>query len=320
MANDRFAAIEAGGTKILCALADRDRGVLAHARFATGDPESAFAAIAGFFDAQAARHGPVAAGGIASFGPLDLDRRSPGYGSLTTTPKPGWPSVNVLRRVTALLGAPVAIDTDVNCAGLAEARYGAGALLDRFCYVTVGTGIGVGLIEHGRPVAGGGHPEAGHSRVPRARGDEAFGGICPYHGDCLEGLACGPAMHRRWDSSAEHLAEDHSAWAFEAHYLACLCVNLMYTVRPQRIILGGGVMERRSLYDRVRAHFAELTAGYALDRWSADPARFIAAPELREPSPGLIGAIELARDAAGRAPDGHRDRGAAAGPPPRCGS
>ena len=304
MSSHTLAGIEAGGTKILCAVATVTGEVLAQARIETGAPDATFATLAAFFAAQRDTYGPVVAGGLASFGPLDLDRGSPSYGRLTTTPKPGWGGVDMLGRVAAMLGAPVAIDTDVSCAALAEAREGAGRGLDRLCYVTIGTGIGVGIVEHGRIARGAGHPEAGHIRVPRASGDAAFGGACPYHGDCLEGLASGPALAARWNMGAEYLTEDHVGWEQEAHYLACLCVALTYIARPQRIVLGGGVMERVSLHDRVRARFADLTGGYALDRWSADTATFIATPVLREPSPGLVGALLLAQALSNGALDG----------------
>lgn len=289
------AAVEAGGTKMLCVVASGGGEVLAQVRIATGEPDATFAAMAAFFAAERQKHGPVRAGGIASFGPLDLDRGSPHYGRLTTTPKPGWAGVDMLGQVAGMLDAPVAIDTDVACAALAEARAGAGHGLDRLCYVTVGTGIGVGFFEHGHSVGGAGHPEVGHIRVPRAPGDESFAGVCPYHGDCLEGLASGPALAARWGGGAEHLPEDHVAWHQQAHYIACLCINLTYTARPQRIVLGGGVMERAGLYDRVRTRFAELMGGYAPDRWSGDPASYIAVPMLREPSPGVAGALMLAQ-------------------------
>lgn len=297
MSGDLFAGIEAGGTKILCAVAAGDGSILAEQRIPTAAPEETFAAVAAFYRAQRDRHGPLRAAGVASFGPLDLDPGSTGYGSLTTTPKSGWSGVAMLGRIADIVGAPTAIDTDVNCAGLAEARYGAGRSLDRICYVTVGTGIGMGHIEHGRPVAGVGHAEAGHMRVARAPGD-AFAGTCPYHDDCLEGLACGPAMAARWGKSADLLGDDHIGWSFEAHYLACLCLNLTYILRPERIILGGGVMAHRSLHARVRERFAALAAGYSLDRCSADPEHFICPPIAEAPSAGLVGAIALARDLA----------------------
>ncbi|TPG37989.1 ROK family protein [Sphingomonas koreensis] len=293
--NDLVAGIEAGGTKMLCAIAAGDGRVVTQQRIATAAPDETFAAIADFYRRECDRHGRVTAGGVASFGPLDLDRDSPHHGSLAATPKPGWSSIDIRGRIAAILDAPTVIDTDVNCAALAELKYGAGQRLDRLCYVTVGTGIGMGWIEGGQLTLGMGHPEAGHIRVPRAPGDEGFSGICPYHGDCLEGLACGPAMAARWGTDAEALNDDHAGWRHQAHYIACLCIELMYTMRPQRIILGGGVMSRSSLYDRVRNRFAALANGYALDRWSIDPAAFICAPALSDPSPGLVGAIELAR-------------------------
>jgi len=295
MPNDVFAAIEAGGTKFLCAVASADGHVLAQQRIATVAPDETFAAVASFYDRQREILGPVAAAGVASFGPLDLDHASSSLGRLTTTPKPGWSGVDMRGRVAAIVRAPVVIDTDVNCAGLAEARYGAGQGLDRLCYVTVGTGIGIGVIEHGRPMGGVGHSEAGHMRVAPAAGDD-FAGTCPFHGDCLEGLACGPAIAARWGKPAEELGEDHPAWVMQAHYLAALSVNLTYLLRPERIILGGGVMAHPALHDAVRARFAALAAGYALDRCSADPATFICPPAAQEPSAGLLGAIALARD------------------------
>lgn len=296
MTQPLIAGIEAGGTKILCAVAHTDGTIVAQTRIATGLPDRSFADIAAFFDAQARRHGTIRAGGVASFGPLDLDRGSPSYGRLTTTPKPGWSGVDMLTRLGDVLQAPCVIDTDVNCAALAEARHGAAYGLDRSCYVTIGTGIGVGIVRSDGSAAAAGHPEAGHIRVPRARDDAGFAGVCPYHGDCLEGLASGPAMRARWGVAAEDMADDHAGWDVAAHYIACLCVNLTYTARPQRIVLGGGVMEHAGLHDRVRGRFAALAGGYALDRWSADPASFLVAPALREPSPGLVGAIALARD------------------------
>ncbi len=295
MPESLVAAIEAGGTKFVCAVATAGGTVLAQARLATQDPETTFAAVAAFFAGERARRGPVVAAGVGSFGPLDLDPASAGFGRLTTTPKPGWAGVDMRGRVAAIVGAPTAIDTDVNCAGVAEARFGAGRGRARLCYVTVGTGIGVGIVEHGRPLGGVGHAEAGHIRVPRAPGD-GFAGLCPWHGDCLEGLAAGPAMAARWGQPAETLGDDHPGWAMAAHYLAALCVKLTYTVRPERIILGGGVAAHPLLHDRVRAAFVRLAGGYALDRCSADPATFICRPELIDPPAGLIGAIALAVD------------------------
>lgn len=288
-----LAGIEAGGTKILCAVADHAGTILAQTRLQTALPAQNFSEISRFFEAQAARHGPIVAGGVASFGPLDLDRQSDRFGALAATPKPGWSEFNLLRATAEAIGAPTGIDTDVNCAALAELKHGAGRGLERLCYVTIGTGVGVGIVERGVTHQGVGHPEAGHIRVSRAPSDH-FAGICPVHGDCLEGLASGPALAARWGTPAEQLPPDHAAWPMEAHYIASLCLTLAYTVRPQRIILGGGVMEQSYLLPVVRLAFAALAAGYALDRHSSDPATYLCRPQLVDPSPGLVGAFELA--------------------------
>lgn len=289
-----FAGVEAGGTKILCALANEAGHVIAETRIPTTSPGETFGHINQFFAAARTTHGSIAAGGVASFGPLDLDVASDRYGCLTTTPKVGWPGFNMLGKFKEILGVPVAIDTDVNCAALAEGLYGAAQGLDRFCYMTVGTGVGVGCIESGHALPSHSHAEIGHVRVTRATGDD-FVGICPYHHDCAEGLACGPAMKARWGMSAEDLPADHEGWEYEAHYIAAVCANLTYTMRPQRIIIGGGVLERSSLYQGIHAAYRNLTAGYALDRCSGDAQSYIVAPALSQPSPGLMGAIELAR-------------------------
>lgn len=296
MSRALFAGVEAGGTKMLCALSRGDGEMLAQARVPTSTPERTFAAIEAFFSNEMREHGQPDAVGVASFGPLNFDRTSADYGSLTTTPKPGWSGTNILERMRQMIDAPTVIDTDVNCAGLAEARFGAGRSLHRLCYVTVGTGIGVGYVENGRPLNSLAHPEAGHMRVPRALRDRTFAGSCPFHEDCLEGLASGPAMAERWSLPAEALGDDHIGWVFEEHYLAALCINLTYMLRPERIILGGGVMAHPQLLDRVRARFAALAGGYSLDRCSANAETFICAPMAQVPSPGLLGAIELARD------------------------
>ncbi len=297
MGKQLFAALEAGGTKMICALADGEGGVLAQSRFPTSDPATVFGVLAAFYSERAAQHGPIRGAGIASFGPLDLDRGSPGFGRLTMTPKAGWSRVDMLGRVAAIVGAPAIIDTDVNCAARAELHHGAGRGLERICYVTIGTGIGVGLCDTKGQQTRVGHPEMGHIRVPRADGD-GFAGICPSHGDCLEGLASGPAIAARWGCPAEELAAHHPAWDYEAQYIAALCVNLTYIARPQRIVIGGGVMGQATLYPAVRFWFERLSAGYALDRYSGAVGSYICQPVLSDPSPGLVGAIELAWDAA----------------------
>lgn len=293
MSQQYFAAVEAGGTKILCAIADGHGHFLEQIRIPTQTPRETLGQLADFFRHRSNQYA-ISGTGIASFGPLNLDQNSPDYGQLTTTPKAGWSSFNLRREMENILPCPAVIETDVNCAGLAEGLFGAARGLDRFCYITVGTGIGVGIIDNGSPLAGASHPEVGHMRLPRATGDD-FAGICPFHGDCAEGLASGPAIKARWNRSAEDIPEDHIGWLFEVNYIAAMCVNLTYTLRPQRIIIGGGVMERSSLYAPVRETFDKLMAGYSLDKYSADSAHFLAAPALKSPSPGLMGALELVR-------------------------
>ncbi len=294
MSDGLYAAIEAGGTKVLCALVAADGRIVSQTKIPTRGPNETLAEVAAFFGAQARQAGRLRATGIASFGPIDLDITSPSHGRITTTPKPGWSGFDMLGTIQRSLGAPARIDTDVNCAALAEGAVGTAAGLSRYCYMTVGTGIGVGIVDGGRVDHGAGHAEVGHMRLPRAPGDE-FPGICSYHGDCAEGLASGPAMKARWGRSAEDLEIDHPAWDIEAHYIAAICINLTYTVRPERIIIGGGVLERSTLYNRVRVHFEELAKGYALDRFSRDVESYLVRPQLVDPSPGLVGALHLAR-------------------------
>lgn len=302
-ASNFFGAIEAGGTKVLCAVADDAGQFVEQTRIPTADPETTFRAISEFYRNSSIPLADLTAVGVACFGPLDLDRTSTAYGKLMITPKHGWSSVDVRGEIASRLNCPVEIETDVNGAALAEGMFGAGMGLDRFCYVTVGTGIGVGVIENGSVQAGAGHPEAGHMRLSRAEGDE-FSGICSFHHDCAEGLASGPAMRARWNLRAEEIPDGHVAWDYEAHYIAALCCNLTYSLRPQRIILGGGVMERSAIYEKVRSAFRQLMAGYALDRNCRDEERFIVKPALTSPSPGLVGALLLARRAGQAALDG----------------
>lgn len=292
--NALFAAVEAGGTKFVVGVGDAAGGSRETARIATRDPDATLDETIAFLRAASARHGPIAALGIGSFGPLDLDPGSPGYGSITATPKPGWRDAPLLRRLAEGLGVPAAIDTDVNAAALAEARLGAGRGASSLAYVTVGTGIGVGLYEGGRLIHGVGHPEAGHILPRRHPAHGAFAGICPYHGDCLEGLASGPAIEAAWGSPLSALPADHPAFAAQADYLAQLAVLLVLVAAPARIVLGGGVMAQQALFPPVRARVRDLLAGYVprLDDAGA-LAETIVPPACAEP-PGLLGAYLLA--------------------------
>lgn len=293
----RYAAIEAGGTKFVLGIGSADGGSVARATVPTGTPEQTFPGIASFF-AGAARDHEVASVGIASFGPLDLDRGSASYGHLLPSAKQAWDDVDLLGRIRAMLGGiPGAVDTDVNGAALAEARLGAGADGGDLAYVTVGTGIGVGLVIDGRTVHGASHPEGGHILPRRHPAHTGFAGICPFHGDCLEGLASGPAIAAAWGGTLAELPSDHVAWEVEADYLAQLAATLILTVAPHRIVLGGGVMRQQALFAPIRDRTARLLAGYGRGADRAALERRIVAPGCREPS-GLVGAYLLAAQAA----------------------
>ena len=278
--------LETGGTKVVCAIGTGAGDVRAEARFPTTTPAQTLQQAAEFFTEQAART-PLAALGVASFGPLDLDPRSPTFGFITTTPKPGWSGVDLLRPLRQALGIPVAIDTDVNGAALAEHRWGAGRGVDSLVYVTVGSGIGGGALVHGRPIHGLVHPEMGHLRVPHDRTLDPFPGACPHHGDCLEGLASGPALAARWGHPPAALPDDHPAWALEAHYLALGLANVVVVLSPHRIVLGGGVMSRSHLYPLIRSNMVATLAGY-----TEIPA--LVAPALGDRA-GVLGALALAQ-------------------------
>ena len=277
--------IEAGETKFVCAIG-RDGEIVAETRIATTSPAETLAAALAFFEHQ----GSPAALGVASFGPIDLDERSPTHGFITTTPKAGWAHTDVVGPLRRALGVPVAFDTDVNAAALAEQRWGAAREAGSVVYVTVGTGIGGGAVVNGRPVHGLAHPEMGHARIPHDRTADPFAGACPHHGDCWEGLAAAPALAARWGVPPQSLPDDHPAWALEAHYLALGLANIILTLSPERLVLGGGVLARSGLLERVRIDVRRLIGGYM-------PSGEIVAPMLGDRS-GVLGALALAADLA----------------------
>ena len=297
-----YGGIEGGGTKFVCAIGTGPDDIRAETRFDTEFPDVTLAQVEAFFRAQQGL-GPLAAVGIASFGPIDPDPGSPRFGHVTTTPKPGWAQTDFAGTVHRMLGVPVGFDTDVNVAALGEHRWGAARGLDTFIYLTVGTGIGGGGMVNGRLIHGMMHPEMGHIRIPHDRAVDPFEGTCPYHGDCFEGLCCGPALEDRWGVPAHSLPADHPAWALEAHYLALGIVNYLLTVSPQRFILGGGVMHQAQLFPMVRAEVQGLLNGYIqVDRVGAGIDEYIVPPELGDRA-GVLGAIALAQAAfAGNAP------------------
>ncbi len=273
--------IEAGGTKWLCAVGTGPGDLVATETIPTTTPDETLGRAIAFFR----RQGSIGAVGIGCFGPVDLRPGSPAWGSITTTPKPGWVGTDVAGVVGVELGVPVAFDTDVNAAALGEHRWGAARGLDTFCYVTAGTGIGGGAIAGGKVVHGLLHPEFGHMRIPHDLGADPFAGSCPYHGDCWEGLAAGPAIEARWGRPSRRLVDVEAVWQLEARYLALGLVNVVAVLSPERIVLGGGLMEVPGLLPLVQAEVDALLAGYV--------ATTIVPPALG-PLSGVLGAIALA--------------------------
>jgi fructokinase len=292
-----YGGIEAGGTKFVCAIGSGPDDIRAELQVPTTTPDETIDRTVEFFREW---RGRLSAIGIASFGPVDLNTLSPTYGYITSTPKPGWANTDVVNAIQYALDLPVGFDTEVNGAALGEHRWGAAQGLDTFLYLTIGTGIGGGGMVGGRPMHGLIHPEMGHMRLPRDQDTDAFQGICPFHGDCLEGLACGPALKARWGKPAEILPPDHPAWRLEGHYLALALVNLICTLSPQRVILGGGVMEERHLFSVIRAEVQELLNGYVqAPEILNDIGHYIVPPTLGGRA-GVLGAIALAERAVPR--------------------
>lgn len=291
-----FGGIEAGGTKFVCALGSGPDDLRAEARFPTGRPEETLPKVLAFFR-EHTRSQPLTALGIASFGPVDPDPASPTYGHITNTPKPGWAHTDLAGILGRELGVPVGFDTDVNVAALGEQRWGAAQGLDTFIYLTVGTGIGGGGIVNGKLLHGLMHPEMGHIRIPHDLAIDPYAGCCPYHGDCLEGLACGPALEGRWGRRAETLPRDHPAWALEARYLALGLVSFICALSPQRIIMGGGVMAQEHLFPLVRREVQVILNRYLqLPAILVDIEHYIVPPGLGSRA-GVLGAIALAERA-----------------------
>ena len=290
-----YGAIEAGGTKFICAIGTGHGAIIEDTRIDTRDPDGTLREVLRYFDAAQSRSRPIRAFGPAAFGPIELRRDAPRYGFITSTPKPGWRDTDLLGTLTRALGRPIGFDTDVNAAALAELRWGAGAGLNSVIYVTVGTGIGGGVIHHGLPVHGLLHPEIGHVPVRRHPADAAFPGVCPYHRDCLEGMASGPAILARTGRQLAQSAVTDPIWDIEADYLGQLAAQLVLMHSPQRILLGGGVMEQQRLFPAVRARMLHWLQDYLrLDE--LHDAAFLVPPGLG-PAAGICGALALAIDA-----------------------
>lgn len=284
--------IEAGGTKVVCALGTGPDDLRALERIPTEDPERTVEEIVAFFGRQEDRPAVV---GIGSFGPLDPDPSSPTYGTITSTPKAGWADFPMGRRIGTALGVPFVFDTDVNAAALGEHRWGAARDVDSFIYLTIGTGIGGGALVRGQRLHGLLHPEMGHVFVPRVEGD-AFEGVCPFHGACLEGLASGTALRDRWGRPAERIPPDHPAWRLEASYIALGLINFTLTLSPERIVLGGGVSQTPSLLPRVREEFTRRLSGYVRSPTvMEDMDSYVVRAGLGDRA-GVLGALALAEE------------------------
>jgi len=291
-----LAGVELGGTKCVCILGTGPGDVRATERLATGDREQTLRQIESVLEAWRSQHGFEALG-VASFGPVDLRRDSPSWGYITSTPKPGWRDTDVALRLQRRFGVPVGFDTDVNGAAFAEGRWGAAVGLDDFAYVTVGTGIGVGSIVRGRSIFGMTHTELGHIRVARRPGD-TFAGVCPFHGDCIEGLASGPAIAARAGKPATGLPADHPAWDFVAHDLGQLMHTMVLSTGPARIFLGGGVMAGQpQLFAGIRRELEHSLNHYvAAPQLARGLVDYIVPPGLGAMA-GPLGALALAADA-----------------------
>jgi fructokinase len=288
-----YGGIEAGGTKFVCAVGTKPENIRT-TQIHTTTPQETIGKVIRFFEREIEKN-PLLAIGIASFGPIDLNTKSPTYGYITTTPKLGWRNTNIVGMLTEALGIPIAFDTDVNIAALGEQKWGAAKGLDTFIYITVGYGIGGGGIIKGQLMHGLIHPEMGHIRIPHNYQLDPFPGSCPFHKDCLEGLASGESMERRWGKPAEEIPSNHPAWELEADYLALGIANFIYTLSPQRIIIGGGVTENVDLLPLIRNKVKILLNDYIASPEIAENLdHYIVPPELGKLS-GVLGAIALAQ-------------------------
>jgi fructokinase len=291
--------VEAGGTKIVYAVGTGPDDLRADVRFPTTTPDETIGRIVQFFR-RCQENEPLASVGIATFGPVDSNPNSPSFGHVTTTPKPGWAHTDIAGIIQRELNTPVGFDTDVNAAALAEHQWGAARGIDNFVYLAVGTGIGGAAMVAGTLIHGLSHPEMGHIRIPRDRAVDPFVGSCPYHGDCLEGLACGPALEARWGQDANALPVDHPAWLLEAEYLALGLMSVICLLLPQRIIMGGGIMQQPQIFPLVRQRVQALLGEYLQVPMILEQIDdYIVAPGLGALA-GVLGAIALAQRTASR--------------------
>lgn len=292
-----FGGIEAGGTKFVCVVTDEGRNILAETRFPTTTPDKTMGQVIDFFTKQnSLLPKPICAIGMACFGPVDPDPLSPTYGYITTTPKPGWPNTPAVAILQKVFPVPVAFDTDVNGAAVGEGKWGAAVGLQDFLYLTIGTGIGGGGVVNGRPIHGLVHPEMGHIRIPHDFSRDPYPGNCPFHGDCFEGLAAGPALADRWKQPGDTLPIDHPAWEVEAHYIALALHSYICTLSPRKIILGGGVMQQEHLFPMIRSETRRLLNGYVKSPAILEDIENMIVPPGLGGQAGVLGAVALAQN------------------------
>lgn len=275
--------IEAGGTKFVCAVGDESGNILDKTTFSTEDPDITLDQVKHFF-----RKHTIEALGVGSFGPVDLNQSSRTYGFILNTPKTKWKHYNLLGRLKQDFKIPIALDTDVNAAALGEYKYGAAINAKNVLYITIGTGIGAGYVQNGNTYVGKHHPEMGHIYIRQSTND-TFEGVCPFHGNCLEGLASGPAIEKRYGKKGHELASDSAVWELEAEYLAQAIHNYMLILSPDMIILGGGVMKQEQLYPLIREKVTKISKGY-MELGNLEDV--IVAPQLNDEQ-GVKGAIAL---------------------------
>lgn len=279
-------ALEAGGTKMVCAIGNENGEILEHISIPTETPEITVPKMLSFYQGK-----EIEALGIACFGPIDLNRSSDTYGYITTTPKSAWQNYNIVGAFREGLGVPIGFDTDVNGSVLGEYTWGIGKGLNSCIYITIGTGAGVGVIADGRLLHGMLHPEGGHILLHKLP-DDNYEGFCPFHRNCFEGLAAGPAIEGRWGQKAIDLAQDNKVWEMEAEYIAQALVDYTCILSPQRIILGGGVMHQTQLLPMIRSKFAQLLNGYLKTKELEDLDSFIVVQSLNDKQ-GIMGALKL---------------------------
>ena len=295
MSKQCFGAIELGGTKTNVMVADAENHQLAKKVFPTLSPDETILDITNFFKSTITSEGiSLKSIGIGSFGPVDLHPDSNTFGYITSTPKSGWQFVNIKGNIESALNIQTEIDTDVNAAALGEYSYKSMNTIKNMVYITIGTGIGAGIIVNGSLVHGLVHPEFGHIHIPHDKRIDPFPGICPYHRDCFEGLASGPALTERWRMPADEIPQDHVAWDLEGEYIAYALSDLVCTISPEKIILGGGVMHRYYLYDIIRTKTVSIINRYIRSKYLEESiGDYITPPRLKSDS-GLVGALCLA--------------------------